>query len=71
MRRRIDGVGADEVLYYLDTPIETIRERVAQRSVDPPNDSFRISGELLDFYLQYWQPPGDDEDYVRASEDVR
>lgn len=68
MGRRIAGSGADAVLYYLDTPIETIRERVARRSADPPKDSFRISGELLDSYLPYWQPPSEDEGYVLASE---
>jgi hypothetical protein len=58
------------VLYYLNTPLRTIRERVGRRSDDPPKDSFRISGELLDFYLPYWQPPGVDEGYVLAR-DVR
>jgi predicted kinase len=68
MRRRIEGMGADAVLFYLDTPIETIRERVARRSADPPPDSLRIGDDLLDHYLLYWQPPGDDEDYVLAGE---
>jgi predicted kinase len=68
MRRRIEEIGAEAVLYYLDTPIEVIRERVARRSAAPPKDSFRISHALLDFYLPYWQPPGVDEGYVLASE---
>ena len=68
MRRRIAGTGAEAVLYYLDTPIETIRERVARRSANLPKDSFRISGELLDYCLQYWQPPSEDEGYVLASD---
>jgi len=67
LRRRIEGMGAEEVLYYLDTPIETIRERVARRSASPTKDSFRISRELLDHYLTYWQPPSEDEGYVLAS----
>jgi predicted kinase len=70
MRKRIEGIGAKVVLYYLDTPIQTIRERVARRSADPPKDSFRITGELLDSYLPYWQPPSEDEGYVLAS-DIR
>lgn len=68
MRQRVAEAGAESVLYYLDTPIETIRQRVAQRSADPPGDSFRISNELLDYYLPYWQPPSADEDYILASE---
>jgi len=30
LRRRIAEIGAKQVLYYLDTPLETIRERVAR-----------------------------------------
>ena len=68
LRRRIEEIGAEEVLYYLDTPIETIRERVARRSANPTKDSFRISRAMLDNYLTYWQPPSEDEGYVLASE---
>ena len=67
LRRRIGDIGAQAVLYFLDTPIETIRERVAQRNMNPAKDSFTISGELLDGYLKNWQPPGEDEEYVLAS----
>ena len=68
LRRRAEEAGAQAVVYYLDTPIETIRERVARRNMNPAKDSFKISGELLDFYLQYWEPPREDEGYVLASE---
>ncbi len=68
LRRRSEEVGARAVVYFLDTPIETIRERVARRNMNPAKDSFKISGHLLDEYLKYWQPPGEDEEYVLASE---
>jgi predicted kinase len=68
LRRRAEEVGAQAVVYYLNTPIETIRERVARRNTNTANDSFTISEELLDGYLQYWQPPGEDEEYVLTSE---
>ena len=68
LRRRIEAIGAEAVLYYLDTPIETIRERVARRSANPMKDSFRISRAMLDNYLKYWQPPSEDEGYLLASE---
>jgi predicted kinase len=68
LRRRIDAMGAKEVLYYLDTPIETIWERVGERNLNLTKDSFRISREMLDSYLTYWQPPSEDEDYVLVSE---
>lgn len=66
--RRIDAIGARKVLYFLDTPIETIRERVEGRNQDPGEDSFHISGELLERYLTYWDPPGEDEGYILVRE---
>ena len=38
-----------------------------RRNANPTEDSFRISGDLLDYYLQYWQPPSEDEGYELAS----
>lgn len=66
MSRRIAAIGAKAVMYYLETPMETIRERVVRRNNNPTKDSFKISREMLDGYLQYWQPPSDDEDYFLA-----
>jgi len=68
MKNRIEALGAKEVLYYLDTPIETIRERVVGRNVNLTKESFKINREMLDNYLKYWQAPTEDEDYVLASE---
>ena len=68
MRRRTATVGAKAVLYYVETPIETIRERVVGRNDILTKESFKISPEMLDNYLMYWQPPGEDEDYILASE---
>ena len=68
MRRRIAAIGAKAIMYYVETPIETIRERVVGRNNTLTKDSFKISREMLDNYLMYWQPPGEDEDYILASE---
>ena len=68
LRRKIDAIGAKAVMYYVDTPIEAIRERVVGRNNNLTKDSFRISLEMLDNYLKYWQPPSEDEDYILASE---
>jgi len=68
MRRRTEAAGAKAVVYFLDTPVGTMRERVARRNKNSANDSFRISEELLDAYLAYWQPPGEDEDVVPVTE---
>ena len=68
MRKRIEAIGAKEVLYYLDTPIDTIRERVVGRNSNLMKESFQISREMFDYYLKYWQPPSEDEGYILASE---
>lgn len=68
LRRRIDAIGAKAVMYYVDTPIETIRERVVGRNSNHTKESFKISREILDKYLKYWQPPSEDEDYILVSE---
>ena len=68
LRRRIRAIGAEAVMYYVDTPIETIRERVVGRNGNLTKESFKISREMLDNYLMNWQPPGEDEDYILAGE---
>jgi len=64
LRERVAASGASMVMYYLATPNEVIRERVASRNVIPSLDSFRIDRDLLEHYLAFWQPPGPDEDVV-------
>jgi predicted kinase len=68
LKRRIQAIGAKAVMYYVDTPIETMRERVAGRNNNLTRASFKISREMLENYLIHWQPPGKDEDYILASE---
>jgi predicted kinase len=67
MRERIDAIGAKLVMYYLDTPIETIRERVLGRNNNLTKESFEISREMLDGYLKYWEPPMEDEEFILAT----
>ena len=68
LKRRIEAIGAKEVLYYVEVPIETIRDRVVERNNNLTGDSFNIGREMLDHYLKYWQPPSNDEDYVFVTE---
>ena len=68
MKRRVTEIGAKAVMYYVDTPIETIRERVMGRNDNLTKESFKISREMLDSYLKYWQPPSEDEEFILASE---
>ena len=68
LKRRIHAVGVKAVMYYVETPIEMIWERVAGRNNFLTKDSFKISREMLDNYLRYWQPPSEDEDFILANE---
>jgi predicted kinase len=61
MRKRAQTIGAELIIYYLDMPIEKIRERVLERNSKLLKDSFQISGEMFDGYLRYWEPPTDAE----------
>ena len=68
LKRRIRAIGAKVVMYYVKTSIEEIRERVIERNNNLTKESFEISREMLDSYLVGWQPPGEDEHYLLASE---
>ena len=68
LKRKIDSIGAKAVMYYVDTPIEEIRERVVERNNNLTKESFKISREMLDNYLMHWQPPSEDEDYILVNE---
>jgi predicted kinase len=66
IKKKISEVGAKPILYYVECPVEKMRERVVTRSKIPPEDSFEISGEMFDSYLKYWQPPEEDEEFIVA-----
>ncbi|MEK7572136.1 MAG: ATP-binding protein [Patescibacteria group bacterium] len=66
IKREISKLGAKSILYYVECPVEKMRERVVTRSKNPPEDSFEIGGEMFDSYLKYWQPPEKDEEFILA-----
>jgi predicted kinase len=66
MKKRIESVGAEAVLYYVKCPMKVMKERVINRSSNLTEDSFEIDEGLFDSYVKYWQPPGEDEDYILA-----
>jgi predicted kinase len=68
IRKRAEDAGARAILCYLDTPIAVIRQRIAERNRNLTDDSFCISDELLDHYLRFWEPLGEDEEYILANE---
>ncbi|HJY98503.1 MAG TPA: ATP-binding protein [Patescibacteria group bacterium] len=66
IKKKISELGAKPILYYVECPVDKMRERVVARSKIPPEDSFEISGEMFDSYLKYWQPPEEDEEFILA-----
>lgn len=68
MKEKIVAIGAKAVMYYVEAPIEVIRERVLGRNKKLTENSFHINKELFDNYSKHWQPPTKEEGYVLASE---
>jgi predicted kinase len=64
MRKRIEAIGAKMELYFLDTPIETIRERVLERNQHSSKESFQVGRAALDAYLKLWEPPSAEERFI-------
>jgi predicted kinase len=64
MRKRAEAVGAKLTMYYLNTPIKQIRERVLKRNINLTKESFEIGAEMLEGYLKNWEPPTEDEEFI-------
>ena len=56
-RQRAHDLGATVRIVFLDVPIETLHERVAQRNRSLPTGTFRISAEELDEWAASFEPP--------------
>lgn len=67
IKKKISEVGAKPILYYVQCPVEKMRERVVNRSKISSEDSFEITGELFDSYLKYWELPTKEEGFLLAS----
>ena len=61
IKKKIINVGAKPIFYYVECPVAKMRERVVNRSNNPPIDSFEISAEMFSEYLTYWQAPDESE----------
>ncbi len=70
IKKKILQVGAKPVFYYVECPIEKMKERVINRSKYPSKDSFEINEEMFNSYLKYWQAPDESENVkvVKSSE---
>jgi predicted kinase len=62
--KRVESAGAKPVVYYVESPVELMRARTIKRSKNPTKDSFEISEEMFNSYLQYWQAPDESEDVI-------
>ena len=66
IKKKIIHIGAKPILYYVECPIEIMKERVINRSNNPPIDSFEINEEMFESYLKYWEPPTLEEHMLLA-----
>ena len=64
MKKKILDIGAKPILYYVESTVAKMKERVMNRSKYPPIDSFEINEEMFDKYLKYWEPPTIEEDIL-------
>lgn len=63
-RQRLDKADAEHVLYYIRTPEEVMRKRVASRSHDTPLDSLWINEPAFQDFKNRFEPLGPDEEHV-------
>ena len=66
IKKKILNIGAKPILYYVECPVEKMRERVINRSKNPRIDSFEINEEMFDTYLKYWESPTKEERVLLA-----
>jgi len=64
MKKKIVDIGAKPIFYYVECPVEKMKERVINRSKSPTVDSFEITEEMFDKYFTYWEPPRKEEDIL-------
>ena len=67
IKKKIINAGVNPIFYYVECPVEKMKERVVNRSKKPPVDSFEITEEMFDEYLKYWEPPKKEEGILLAS----
>ena len=67
IKKKILQVGAKPIFYYVESSVEKMKERVINRSKKPSIDSFEINEEMFDKYLNFWEPPTKEEDFLLAT----
>jgi predicted kinase len=62
-RQAAAAIGAESKLYFLDAPIDVLRKRILTRSKSD-QDSLWINDQAFTEFINRFEPPGDDEDFV-------
>jgi predicted kinase len=60
-RARAAALGATTKLYYLDVPLDELRQRLTLRNAAPPPDTFHVNIADLDSWASGFQPPTPEE----------
>jgi len=58
---KINEVGADHTLYFLNVPLEELRRRLHERNAAHPSRAHQIPIEELERFAPYFEPPEADE----------
>ena len=61
LRAYANSLGAEFEMHFLDTPLDTIFERIEARNASGRADIFRITRADMETWLAWWEPPTDDE----------
>ncbi len=64
IRQKLEDMGVEAKLYYLDTTFDLMKERTVTRSENPPADSFYITEQEFNNYFKMFQPPESDEVFI-------
>lgn len=68
INEKVKKAGAIPKLYYLEVPLDVMKARTLKRSENPPADSFTIDEESFDNYWKFFQPPGEDEEFISVKD---
>ena len=63
VRHAATAIGAETKLYFFDAPIDVLRKRILTRSKGDQN-SLWINDQAFTEFINRFEPPGDDEDFV-------
>jgi predicted kinase len=59
--QRTREAGGEPVLYFLDTPMEALLERLERRNADLPPGTYQVTPEMLRMFAGWFEPPSYEE----------